>query len=205
MDRCSFKPPAPWKLKGATGGTLFLLAPRWDTASDLSNSTSGGNPEKKGAATFSYDTTLVLSAKPGAEERAEAQHIKTAFTKPEDTKPYMSAKKVPGQTVKDPLHRTVSAKRNDDNRNAANKQCMRYWGAGYSHGGARDCDEYPFASTYEGAAEHSYDPGVRKFNFSVNPIAKEDNQAGGLILKSFYSKNRILDGLDDGFTVKIIG
>ncbi|MFD9097673.1 hypothetical protein [Streptomyces collinus] len=201
----SYTPPAPWKLDGDTGGTLFMLAPRWDAASYLPNSTGGGNPGKKGAATFSYDTTLILSAKPGAEERAEAQHVKTAFTHPEDTKPYMSAKKVPGQTVKDPLHRTVSAKRNSDNRSAAVKQCRRYWGAGYSHGGTRDCDEYPFASTYEGAAEHDYDPEVRKFNFSVKPIAKEDNQAGGLILKGFYSKNRILDGLDDGFTVKTIG
>ncbi|MYW21706.1 hypothetical protein GT039_40600 [Streptomyces sp. SID2955] len=117
----------------------------------------------------------------------------------------MSAKKVPGQTVKAPLHRTVSAKRNEDNRDAAKKQCRRYWGAGYSHGGTRDCDEYPFASTYEGAAEHDYDPEVRKFNFSVKPIAKEDNRAGGSILKGFYSKNRILDGMNDGFIVSIIG
>ncbi|MGV9249378.1 hypothetical protein [Streptomyces sp. NPDC003710] len=36
-------------------------------------------------------------------------------------------------------------------------------------------------------------------------IAKEDNQVGGLILKSSYANNRILDGLDDGFTVEIIG
>ncbi|WEO92751.1 hypothetical protein A6P39_000655 [Streptomyces sp. FXJ1.172] len=201
----SFKPPAPWKLSGATQGTLFMLAPRWDAASYLPNSTGGRNPATKGAATFSYITAMVLSARAGAEERAEAQHIKTAFTHPEDTKPYMSAKKVPGQNVEDPLHRTVDAKRNDDNRNAAKKQCRRYWGAGYSHGNTRDCDEYPFASTYEGAAEHDYDPEVRKFNFSVKPIAKEDNQAGGLILKSFYSKNRILDGQGDAFIVEISG
>ncbi|GAA5702500.1 hypothetical protein Save01_03317 [Streptomyces avermitilis] len=30
--------------------------------------------------------------------RAEALHIRTAFLNPQDTKPYMSAKKVPGQT-----------------------------------------------------------------------------------------------------------
>ncbi|MFF5538620.1 hypothetical protein ACFY71_40270 [Streptomyces cinerochromogenes] len=203
--KVSFKPPAPWQLSGSPGGKLFMLAPLWDAAPYLPNSTGGGNPAKKGAASFAYYASLTLSAKPGAEERAEAQHIKTAFIHPEDTKPYMSAKKVPGQTVKAPLHRTVSAKRNEDNRKAAKKQCRRYWGDGYTHGGTRDCDEYPFASTYEGAAEHDYDPEVRKFNFSVKPIAKEDNQAGGLILKSFYNKNRILDGLEDGFIVKIIG
>ncbi|MFF8366820.1 NucA/NucB deoxyribonuclease domain-containing protein [Rhodococcus erythropolis] len=73
----------------------------------------------------------------------------------------------------------------------------------YTSGG-KECDEYPFASTYEGAAEHDYDPEAKKFNFSAKPIPKDDNQAGGLILKSFYAKNRIIDGLDDGFIVKIL-
>ncbi|MDO0916831.1 hypothetical protein QQM39_40295 [Streptomyces sp. DT2A-34] len=200
----SYTPPAPWALNGATGGKLFMLAPRWDAAKYLANSTGGGNPDRKGAATFSYVPTMTYSAKPGADERAVAQHIKTAFTKPEDTKPYMSAKKVPGQTAKDPLHRTVSKARRDDNRKAAVKQCKRYWGAGYTQGGALECDEYPFATTYEGAAEHDYDPDAKKFNFSVKPIPKDDNGAGGNILLSFYAKNRIIDGMDDGFIVKIV-
>ncbi|MCC9706029.1 hypothetical protein E4N62_12635 [Streptomyces sp. MNU76] len=201
----SYTPPAGWTLSGSRGGKLFMLAPRWEAASYLANSTGGGNPAKKGAATFSYVPTLTLSAKAGADERAEAQHIRQAFLVPGDTKPYMSAKNVPGQTVKDPLHRTVSAARIDKNRGAAVKQCKRYWGANYTNGGTKECDEYPFASTYEGAAENYYDPEVTKFNFSAKPIPKEDNQAGGLILKSFYAKNRIIDGLDDGFIVKITG
>ncbi|MFD7700540.1 hypothetical protein [Streptomyces caelestis] len=200
----SYTPPAPWKLSGALGGKLFMLAPRWDAASYLANSTGGGTPAKKGAATFSYVTPLTLSAKQGAEERAEAAHIRQAFLTPLDTKPYMSAKKVPGQTAKDPLHRTVSAARNDRNRAAAVKQCKRYWGANYTQGGALECDEYPFASTYEGAAEPEFDADAKKFNFSAKPIAKDDNKAGGLILKSFYAKNRIIDGMDDGFIVKIV-
>ncbi|WP_453083034.1 NucA/NucB deoxyribonuclease domain-containing protein [Streptomyces naganishii] len=64
-----------------------------------------------------------------------------------------TAQKVPGQTVEDPLHRTVSSVRNDKNRFEAVKQCKRYWGQNYASGG-KECDEYPFASTYEGAAEH---------------------------------------------------
>jgi hypothetical protein len=200
----SYTPPAPWTLRGSPGGKLFMLAPRWEAASYLANSTGGGNPDRKGAATFSYLPTLTYSAKPGAEERAVAQHIKTAFTNPEDTKPYMSAKKVPGQTAKDPLHRTVNKTRKDDNRKAAVKQCRRYWGANYTHGGTRECDEYPFATTYEGAAEPDYDADAKKFNFSVKPIAADDNGAGGNILLSFYAKNRIIDGMDDGFIVKIV-
>ncbi|MFF0363531.1 NucA/NucB deoxyribonuclease domain-containing protein [Streptomyces fungicidicus] len=200
----SYTPPAPWKLSGALGGKLFMLAPRWDAASYLANSTGGGTPAKKGAATFSYVTPLTLSAKQGAEERAEAAHIRQAFLTPLDTKPYMSAKKVPGQTAKEPLHRTVSAARIDKNRAAAVKQCKRYWGANYTQGGTLECDEYPFASTYEGAAEPEFDADAKKFNFSAKPIAKDDNQAGGSILKSYYAKNRIIDGMDDGFIVKIV-
>ncbi|MFB6879111.1 NucA/NucB deoxyribonuclease domain-containing protein [Streptomyces sp. NPDC056323] len=199
----SYTPPPGWTLRGALGGKLFMLAPRWESASYLANSTGGGKPEKKGAATFSYLTTLTLSAKQGAAEQAEAAHIRQAFLVPQDTKPYMSAKKVPGQTAKDPLHRTVSQARNDKNRAAAVKQCKRYWGPKYTNGG-KECDEYPFASTYEGAAEPEFDQEAKKFNFSAKPIPKDDNQAGGLILKSFYGKNRIIDGLDDGFLVKIV-
>ncbi|GAV38199.1 NucA/NucB deoxyribonuclease domain-containing protein [Streptomyces acidiscabies] len=205
----SYAPPAGWTLSGSRGGKLFMLAPRWESAPYLANSTGGGKPDTKGAATFSYLPTLTLSAKAGADERAEAQHIREAFLVPKDTKPYMSAKKVPGQTAGDPLHRTVSTDRNDKNRAEAVKQCKRYWGANYTDGGTKECDEYPFASTYEGAAQSSYDAEAKKFNFSAKPIAKADNQAGGLILKSFYAKNRILDGFDgadelDGFIVEIV-
>ncbi|MCX5357343.1 hypothetical protein OG864_00925 [Streptomyces sp. NBC_00124] len=200
----SYTPPAGWALSGAQGGKLFMLAPRWETAKYLANSTGGGNPDKKGAATFSYVPTLTLSAKEGADERAEAQHIRQAFLVPQDTKPYMSAKNVPGQKADVPLHRTVSAARNEDNRAAAVKQCKRYWGANYTANGTKECDEYPFASTYEGAAEHDYDEEAKKFNFSAKPIAKDDNRKGGLILKSFYAKNRLIDGYNDGFIVKIV-
>jgi hypothetical protein len=197
-------PPPNATLTGDLKGDLFFLPPRWDAAKYLANSTGGGNPDKRGAASFAYIGTLTYSAKAGAKERAVAQHIKTAFTKPADTKPYMSAKKVPGQTPQEPLHRTVNKTRRDDNRKASVKQCKRYWGANYTQGGARECDEYPFATTYEGAAEHDYDADAKKFNFSVKPIATADNGAGGNLLLSFYAKNRIIDGMDDGFIVKIV-
>ncbi|MER6806326.1 MULTISPECIES: NucA/NucB deoxyribonuclease domain-containing protein [Streptomyces] len=199
----SYTPPAPWTLRGDLGGKLFMLAPRWDAASYLANSTGGGKPDKKGAATFSYVPTLAYSAKQGAEERAVAQHIRTAFTVPQDTKPYMSAKKVPGRSAKDPLHRLVNKTRKNDNRKAAIKQCKRYWGANYAQGGKLECDEYPFATTYEGAAQADHDSEAKKFNFSVKPIPEKENGAGGNILLSFYAKNRIIDGMDDGFIVKI--
>ncbi|WP_456317131.1 NucA/NucB deoxyribonuclease domain-containing protein [Streptomyces mirabilis] len=82
-------------------------------------------------------------------------------------------------------------------------QCGRYWGANYTNGG-KECDEYPFATTYEGGAEHDYDPEVRKFNFSVKPIPKDDNRAGRNLLQGFYGNNRVIDGDYDGFIVKTV-
>ncbi|TGB13790.1 hypothetical protein E2651_08240 [Streptomyces sp. MZ04] len=115
----------------------------------------------------------------------------------------MAAKKVPGQVAKEPLHRLVAAGRKDNNRKAAVKQCKRYWGDNYSQGGARQCDEYPFATTYEGAAQPDYDAEAKKFNFSAKPVGKDPNRDAGILLNGFYGKNRIIDGLDDGFLVKI--
>lgn len=68
----------------------------------------------------------------------------------------------------------------------------------------RECDEYPFASTYEGAAGVEYDSEAKKFYFSVKPIPGSENEAGGIIRRSYYAKNRIIDGMDDGFIVKIV-
>lgn len=94
----------------------------------------------------------VASACPLPLRDSVAEHIKTAFTKPGDTKPEMAAKKAPDQTAGEPLYRLVDKTRKDENRKEAVKQCRRYWGANYSWGGTRECDEYPFATTYEGAA-----------------------------------------------------
>ncbi|MFF4590926.1 hypothetical protein [Streptomyces sp. NPDC001388] len=60
------------------------------------------------------------------------------------------------------------------------------------------------ATTYEGAVEHDYAPDAKKFNFSAKSIAADDNGAGGSILLSFTAKNRIIDGMDDAFIVKIV-
>ncbi|MFC9223839.1 hypothetical protein ACFT8W_24440 [Streptomyces hygroscopicus] len=79
----------------------------------------------------------------------------------------------------------------------------RYFGDGYGQGGKFECDEYPFASTYEGAAEHEWDPDAKKDNYSVLPIDAKQNGDAGLLLQGFYAKNRMLDGLEDGFIVKI--
>ncbi|MFD0621556.1 hypothetical protein ACFQ2K_00760 [Streptomyces sanglieri] len=58
--------------------------------------------------------------------------------------------------------------------------------------------EFPFASTYEGSAIEEYDVHVERKNYSAMPLDGEQNNAAG-----FYTSNRMLDGPEDGFIVKI--
>ncbi|MDI3409268.1 NucA/NucB deoxyribonuclease domain-containing protein [Streptomyces cavernicola] len=191
------KAPAPWTLGGSTGGDLFMLAPRWDKASYLANSTKGG------AATFSYMGTLYYSKAVGAPERAVALHIEKAFKTPGQTQPPSSQKKVPGQTTDAPLTRLYTdSVRRERNRSVAISACVKYFGPDYAEGG-KQCDEYPFAATYEGSAGSEYDPKIPKNNFSVMALNGVENGNAGNLLGQFYGKHRLLDGPDDGFLVEI--
>ncbi|WP_222708202.1 hypothetical protein [Streptomyces sp. PBH53] len=81
--------------------------------------------------------------------------------------------------------------------------CTKYFGENYSQGGKKECDEYPFATTYEGAAGSDYDSRQDPKNFSVMPVAKTENGAAGTLLGQYYKLNRLIDGPDDGFMVKV--
>ncbi|PJN11031.1 hypothetical protein CG723_08560 [Streptomyces sp. CB01635] len=50
-----------------------------------------------------------------------------------------------------------------------------------------------------------YDPQHKapKNNFSARPIPKEDNGAGGRSIADFYRLNRIIDGPNDGYIIKV--
>ncbi|MGX1762299.1 NucA/NucB deoxyribonuclease domain-containing protein [Streptomyces lydicus] len=184
-------------------GKPAMFAPRWDAGKYLGNPTGGGNPANRGGASFSYAPTLNYSTKAGASERGVALHIQKAFTHPGATKPPNGNKKVPGQDADHSLHRLyLDARRRKDNRARAVTNCRKYFGADYTAGG-KDCDEFPFATTYEGSAQAEYDPHVEKNNFSVLPVKSGENQDAGILLAQFYKKNRIIDGMDDGFLVKI--
>lgn len=90
--------------------------------------------------------------------------------------------------------------------------CIDVWGPNYAKpsGAPADdpnrleCDEYPFASTYQGArvstTTHEYPTGNgRIWHGSARPIHWEHNNQGGLALRRFYGANRMLDG--DAFDV----
>ncbi|MBH1938930.1 hypothetical protein I5Q34_32515 [Streptomyces sp. AV19] len=182
-------PPPGYDFKGDQGGTTFIFAPRWDAAQYV---TKGG-----GAAVFNNVVPMYYSTKAGAPERAAAQHVKDALTNPAKTKPDNARKKVPGGSVQDPLHRLFhNKKQRDANRSRAIATCVKYWGKDYTKDPRnptvkRECDEYPFASTYEGAAKKV--GGKYADNFSARPIRDSENRAGGLLLSGFMTKNRIID------------
>ncbi|GAA0414915.1 NucA/NucB deoxyribonuclease domain-containing protein [Streptomyces luteireticuli] len=187
------------------GGTsqFPLLAPKWDAAKHLKNGKGKGNPALRGAASFSYIPTLHYSTKAGAPEKGVAEHLKKAFTDPKATKPVNAKKDIPGNDLRRPLHRLLDGDRKKENRKISIPQCVRYWGKNYTQGGKFECDEFPFASTYEGAAQPKYDRKAMKDNFSVMPVVAKENGDAGTLLLSFYAQYRILDGADDAFIVKI--
>ncbi|WP_233357226.1 NucA/NucB deoxyribonuclease domain-containing protein [Saccharomonospora iraqiensis] len=129
----------------------------------------------------------------------ESRHVDDALHHPERTFPTTVGKNVPGST--DPLHRLMDQEKKLRNHAAAKKICREIWGDGYSAGGM-DCDEYPFQSTYEGAAVST---GNEPFGWhgSARPIPADDNQRGGRLLLQFYGTNRVLDS--DSFHVRVEG
>ncbi|MER5934982.1 NucA/NucB deoxyribonuclease domain-containing protein [Streptomyces sp. NPDC002054] len=132
---------------------------------------------------------LALSRK-APEIKASTQHIYDALKRPELTFPSFASKTVPGE--KEPLHRLIDKKRQDDQREKSIKECRKVWG-NYT-GTGLECDEYPFASTKEGSL-------AGDSRFSVRLIDGKDNNFGGQRINEMYSANRVLDG--DPFYVKI--
>ncbi|MFE7651011.1 NucA/NucB deoxyribonuclease domain-containing protein [Streptomyces phaeoluteigriseus] len=138
----------------------------------------------------------------------QTEHVWEAQNTPDRTKPSSRYKKqIPGSPKsKDPLTRRFSASDNRANRDRSTLQCRNYFGR-YSDALSypRDCDEYPYASTYEGSATgvNGIEPNDGFRHFSVKPINAEHNQLAGNDLTShFYVSHRILDG--DRFYVHLI-
>ncbi|MCC3650767.1 hypothetical protein LIX60_04590 [Streptomyces sp. S07_1.15] len=122
--------------------------------------------------------------------KESTRHIRDALQYPERTFPSWPGKSIPGKD--EPLHRLIDEKKQEDNRDVAIDTCHDIWGD-YSGTGLQ-CDEYPFASTKEGA-------NAGDDRYSARLIDGPDNEAGGRRLNSMYTANRILDG--DPFYVKI--
>lgn len=116
---------------------------------------------------------------------------------------------VPGSSTSGaPLFRATSTSIQNSNRNVA---CNSSW----TRPPGDECDEYPFASTYEGAA---YNPssGIT-FSYCNNPnvpqttsnpkwescfVPASENSSAGGVLSNFLTANRTLD--DDRYYVNVV-
>ncbi|MGW4464827.1 DNRLRE domain-containing protein [Micromonospora sp. NPDC004704] len=148
---------------------------------------NGGCVIRNGVSTFKLN-------KNDLKVQHSAEHIDTAQQTPNLTEPLPPAgqrKHIPGsRESNDPLHRLTGGGIKN-NRDLAIAACNRIWGTN------RDsCDEYPFASTKEGAL-------TGPLSYSVDEIPLKDNCASGSRLGWFYQKHRILPG--DPFFVQIVG
>ncbi|QLE75267.1 hypothetical protein FGW37_30020 [Streptomyces rectiverticillatus] len=175
------------------GELPFALPPRWDTAKYI-------NP--KGGAAFSFMPTLPYSADDSALERGVARHIRDAYERPHSTKPDFLGKTIPGRLPSHPLHRLYHNKdRKNKNRSTAIATCVRYFGEDYAKDsdgtGKKDCDEFPFATSYEGAAQAEFNSDAKRDNYSALPLNNRENRAAGIILGQFLKKNRVVDGWKD--------
>jgi hypothetical protein len=151
-----------------------------------------------------------------------SQHILMAFTKagtvpPYPDKPlylpggnYKNPFQLPTDTSK-PLHRLywgLSTKNNgryNSNNYYAAKACDQ-WFSGWRKkkspsGESYQCDEYPFRSTYEGAARFKTDGKKYENLFSAMPILSDENTKAGNMIGVWYSYDRILD--DDFFFIRL--
>ena len=132
-----------------------------------------------------------------------AQFIRDAQTDITLTKPGAPGKKVPGVIGDRPLHRLYSGYDfNNDikaSRRRVPKTCRLYWGPKYTASRTKQCDEYPFATTYENAARidtHTV------YDYAVRAIKKEHNETAGRVYGAWLGADRILDG--DPFFVRIV-
>ncbi|MGW4412987.1 NucA/NucB deoxyribonuclease domain-containing protein [Nonomuraea sp. NPDC004702] len=123
-------------------------------------------------------------------------HYWNACTRPGlETYPTDTSKAIHGcrnpniPTEENKLHREYQNIRNA-NQSQTNRWCNNMW-PGYANNGAKQCDEYPFASTRERTNVRNN----KTNSISLCPVDTADNGAAGLILdRHYYQKDRILIG-----------
>lgn len=116
------------------------------------------------------------------------QHWKSAMENPEQTKPQMIGKQIPGAVGDAPLKRMYTKRHPEEyakNRAKTRSACDREFKDDDRTG--KQCDEYPFASTWQGSSTNGSD------NFSIRLISEEANSASGNWLGTWYAYDRILD------------
>ncbi|MGW9370381.1 NucA/NucB deoxyribonuclease domain-containing protein [Streptomyces xanthophaeus] len=191
---CNFQ--SNWQVTGPKGSSDWHHAPeqamRMDSADYLKQFGKGGEGTIFSRVTpwFSYDYN-------DASVRQVAEHIFSAYVNPLSTEPRVDVpKKIPGEhgssttlTRNYPEFNAASGKVRDDNERAKDAACRNLTKGNSTY----QCDEFPFASTKEGAGSGE--------NFSVRYVPQTANGSAGGKLAAWYAQDRILDG--DKFQVLI--
>ncbi|GAA1024449.1 hypothetical protein Aple_101150 [Acrocarpospora pleiomorpha] len=154
----------------------------WDLRCDSSpniNVYKGGCVVNRAIPTFKLNPNSTVVGR-------TANHVQKALTTPQLTDPVLPGKQQPnsipgGEASNKPLHRIVSKTKIDANRDRAIATCL----AIRAYAKPESCDEYPMASTREGA---NYD----QVHFSVEILPLDDNCKAGNMLGWFYQRNRIV-------------
>ncbi|MFJ3879134.1 NucA/NucB deoxyribonuclease domain-containing protein [Streptomyces sp. NPDC090077] len=160
------------------------------------------NPYGKEGAIFDRITPFLTYDCKDRDVQAVAGHIAAAFKSPNATFPRPApgrGKFIPGDyfgigtkvTRNYPGFNGASAQIQRDNRSSKDKACATLTKPAPSY----QCDEFPFASTKEGA-------GKGDGNFSLRYVPQPDNSKAGAALSKWYGQDRILDG--DAYGVRII-
>ncbi|MFU8876020.1 PKD domain-containing protein [Micromonospora sp. SL4-19] len=145
-----------------------------------------------------------------------AEHIRDAFADPNNTRPLRldGDKRIPGnydaRTETNYLQRVpYEGPEWTENEGEKNRACQGTWP--YLETGIppedrplfdEHCDEYPFASTLQGAAARRL-RGM-PVDFSVRAVLADDNVRAGAQLPPFYRDDRILYRDNDWFWVQIL-
>ncbi|GAA3853430.1 hypothetical protein GCM10022243_18800 [Saccharothrix violaceirubra] len=128
-----------------------------------------------------------------------AAHIDDARRNPDGTLPPASGKRLPGATADDPIRRLArragqaQADRYQDNIDLTRNGYCRTGMPPKPPTGSFDCDEYPFASTCEGAGRAKHEGAQYKDAWSVRWVDSGQNQEGGRRLGRWYANDRLLD------------
>ncbi|MEU5069584.1 ricin-type beta-trefoil lectin domain protein [Streptomyces virginiae] len=191
---CNFR--SNYRVDGVRGASDWYRGPdqamRMDSADYLKVFDRGGEGAifSRVRPWFSYDYN-------DASVRQVAEHIFSAYMNPASTEPRVDpAKNIPGwRGGTSTLTRNFrdfdadSGKVAEANESAKNAACRKMTKGNSSY----QCDEFPFASTKEGAGSGE--------NFSVRYVPASANLSAGGKLSAWYAQDRILDG--DKFQVHI--
>jgi hypothetical protein len=156
-----------------------------------------------GASRCSHHTVrpvLSLDASVGSPHREAAEHVRDAQMSPESTHPGYPDRVIPGAPDSGrPLTRNWHAQDlTDQSRMLARAACTAGFPGEYPADGI-DCDEYPFARTYQNAATVA--EGSDR-SFSVRPIDRSHNRSAGSLLGHMYTNWFVLDS--DAFWVEVV-